>query len=112
MHYMQIQISRVEDQKISKFLVAAGPLGDAITGVQPGGGGEAEEDDGGEPSHPQVLFIGLSWLVQLLRSGEGQNSKGIKSLLVVMIIMIVAGNVWGLGVCDYHQFILIMRRRE
>ena len=55
MHYMQIQISRVEDQKISKFLVAAGPLGDAITGVQPGGGGEAEEDDGGKPSHPQVI---------------------------------------------------------
>ena len=39
-----------------KLLVAAGPLGDAVTGVQQGGGGEAEEDDGGKPSHSQVII--------------------------------------------------------
>ena len=47
---------------VEKCLVAAGPPGDALPGVQPGGGGEAEEDDGGKSPHPQVLFSS-NWLL-------------------------------------------------
>ena len=59
---MQIKIwSWVEEYRILHCHLAAGTPGDAITGVQQGGGGEAEEDDGRKPSHPQVCCFQPSW---------------------------------------------------
>ena len=46
---------QIQIHKYRSFFVAAGSPGDAVARVQPGGGGEAAEDDGGQPSYSQVF---------------------------------------------------------
>ena len=46
---------QIQIQKYRSFFVAAGSPGNAVARVQPGGGGEAAEDDGGQPSYSQVF---------------------------------------------------------
>ena len=46
---------QIQIHKYRLFFVAAGSPGNAVARVQPGGGGEAAEDDGGQPSYSQVF---------------------------------------------------------
>ena len=46
---------QIQIHKYISFFVAAGSPGNAVARVQPGGGGEAAEDDGGQPSYSQVF---------------------------------------------------------
>ena len=46
---------QIQIHKYRSFFVAAGSPGNAVARVQPGGGGEAAEDDGGQPSYSQVF---------------------------------------------------------